>query len=141
MTQRSCNGCTACCEGWLEGSAYNHKFFSGRPCHFKGKDGCSIYENRPKEQCQDFNCMWLTNLNIPEWLKPNLSKVIIVEKNNKDIGYYIEVSEMGKKIDSVVLSWLFQFHQNNRINMSIQIDSGWMHYGTKEYLEYKGMKI
>jgi len=85
--------------------------------------------------------MWLTNLNIPEWLKPNLSKVIIVEKNNNDIGYHIEVSEMGKKIDSVVLSWLFQFHTNNRINISIQIDSGWMHFGTKEYLEYKNIKI
>jgi hypothetical protein len=136
---RSCDGCTACCEGWLWGSAHGHNFFAGRPCHFKCETGCSIYENRPEDPCKVFTCAWLTNKDIPEWLKPNLSKVIVVERNHDDIGYYIEVTEMEQKIDSIVLSWLFQYHLNTKINMSIQIAGGWMHYGTNEFLTFKGV--
>jgi len=136
---RSCEGCTACCEGWLWGSAHGHNFFPGRPCHFKCETGCSIYENRPEDPCKVFNCMWLTNKDIPEWLKPNLSKVIIVERNHENIGYYIQVKKMGEKIDSIVLSWFFQYYLNTQINMSIQISGGWMHYGTNEFLKFKGV--
>jgi hypothetical protein len=83
--------------------------------------------------------MWLINDSIPQWLKPNLSKVIIVERNSEDIGYYIEVYEAGQKIDSTVLSWLFEYHLNTKINMSIQISGGWMNYGDNKFLKSKGV--
>ena len=42
ITKRSCDGCTACCEGWLMGEAYGNKFYSGCPCYYKSENGCSI---------------------------------------------------------------------------------------------------
>ena len=136
---RSCDGCTSCCEGWLWGSAHGHNFYPGRPCHFMGKSGCSIYENRPEDPCKTFKCMWLLNDSVPEWLKPNLSKVIIVERNNDECGYYIEVFETGQKIDSTVLSWIFGYYLNTKINISVQISGGWINYGSKEFLKFKGV--
>jgi hypothetical protein len=136
---RSCNGCTACCEGWLWGSAHGHNFYAGRPCHFMCESGCSIYENRPEDPCKTFKCMWLINDDIPEWLKPNLSKVIIVQRNNEKVGDYIEVYETGQKIDSTVLSWFFEYHLSTKTNISIQIAGGWMNYGTNEFLKFKGV--
>lgn len=136
---RFCNGCTACCEGWLWGSAHGHNFYPGRPCHFMCESGCSIYEDRPEKPCKTFKCMWLTNQIIPEWLKPNLSKVIVVERNYENTGYYLEIYETGQKIDSTVLSWFFEYHLNTKTNMSIQIAGGWVHYGTNEFLRFKGV--
>ena len=83
--------------------------------------------------------MWLTNDSTPAWLKPNLSKVIIVERNSDDGGYYIEVYEAGQKMDSIVLSWFFEQHLNKKINMSIQVSGGWVHYGDQKFLKFKGV--
>lgn len=120
--KRNCDGCTACCEGWLSGKAYDKKFYPGMPCHYMCESGCSIYENRPENPCKSYLCGWMTNLDFPEWLKPSISKVIITgrydEKLNKE---FIEVLEMGQKIDSSILSWLFQYFLKTGIAMRIQI--------------------
>lgn len=136
---RNCQGCTACCEGWLWGSAHGHNFYAGRPCHFMCESGCSIYENRPEDPCKTFKCAWLQYKEIPEWLKPNLSKVIIVERSWEGHSNYLEVFETGEKIDSTVLSWFFEYHLNTGNNISIQISGGWSHYGSEEFLRYKGV--
>ena len=120
--KRNCDGCTACCEGWLSGKAYDKEFFSGTPCYYKCESGCSIYENRPENPCKSYLCGWMKNLDFPELFKPSVSKVIITgrydEKLNKE---FIEVLEMGEKIDSSILSWLFQYFLKTKISMTIQI--------------------
>lgn len=132
---RECNGCTACCEGWLPGYAYGHYFQQGRPCHFKCQNGCSIYEKRPEDPCKNYRCEWLDNMEIPEWFKPNLSNVIITRRNWRD-GYYLEVCEAGKKIDSTILNWIFHYHYTTNIPIKVQISGGWTNYGPKEFLDY-----
>ena len=39
--------------------------------------GCTIYEDRPK-LCQQFECGWLTDLTVPDDLKPSESNLIIM---------------------------------------------------------------
>lgn len=122
---RSCDGCTKCCEGWLSGEAYGHKFWPGMPCHYKTQKGCSIYNNRPENPCKVFQCEWLVNKDIPEWMKPNLINAIItkVEEDNKS---YVHIHEAGSKLDSKVLSWFVLEYANKRIlNIKYQIDGGW----------------
>jgi len=80
---RQCNQCTACCEGRLDGKVYDKYFQPGRSCYFMFETGCSIYENQPENPCKSYQCEWLNNSDIPEWLKPNLSKVIITKKQWK----------------------------------------------------------
>lgn len=128
---RECGNCTACCEGWLEGEIYGYKMFRGRPCHFLGCDRCSIYEQRPEKPCRQFNCVWLVNADVPEWMKPELSKVIIkkceyevfvdsegggratyILANDlkiKNTASYWSIIECGETISGPVLDWLVQY--------------------------------
>ena len=122
---RTCDGCTKCCEGWLWGQAYNHKFWTGRPCHFMSKKGCSIYEKRPDEPCKSFQCEWLKNEDIPEWMKPDQINAIIYMRQEND-KTYLEITEAGSKLDSRVLSWFVIEFANKKIkNLKYQVDGGW----------------
>ena len=76
---RSCGDCTACCDGWLKAEINGKKIHPGVGCeHASG--GCGIYETRPVRPCRTFMCQWLLNPNMPEWLKPSRSKVILKGK-------------------------------------------------------------
>ena len=138
---RDCNGCTACCEGWLSGQVQNKYFQSGRPCHFKCENGCSIYEQRPENPCKTYHCEWLNNPDTPEWMKPNLSKIIITKKQWKN-GEYLEINEMGCKIDPTMLNWMFTYHYSTDIPIRIQVNGGWNSYGPQDFLnEVYGLKL
>jgi hypothetical protein len=137
---RNCDGCTVCCRGWLFGSAHGHSFFKGTPCHFVGEMGCTIYKERPEDPCKTYKCAWLTDFNIPEWFKPNLSNVICTWKEWKSGFYYLEVLECGKKLDSKILSWLFVKYANNNYNLHYELDGGNYYVGENEFLKYKGVK-
>jgi len=138
-TKRECGDCTACCQGWLSGVVNDREFYPGMPCHFKGCNGCSIYEDRPESPCKTYSCEWLKNDNVPEWMKPSKSGVIITAKDwthpdgSKQV--FLEILEMGKKIDSTVLNWLFRTYLRTQVPMKIQIEGGYNWYGTNEFFE------
>jgi hypothetical protein len=133
MIKRSCDGCTKCCEGWLQGEAYGHNFFPGRPCFFLGKK-CTIYENRPETPCRTFNCEWVANDTFPAWMKPDLVNVIITKQVNNNIIYY-EIAEAGSILDPKVLSWLFQWAINNKHNIVYYLDGGRNCIGSREFMQ------
>ncbi len=87
LIKRSCDGCNVCCEGWLNGTIYGKRMYPGMPCHFKTEKGCGIYKKRPKDPCRDFYCEWLKNTEIPEWFKPNTSKVLLRTLKINEIPY------------------------------------------------------
>ncbi len=130
-TTRECGDCKACCEGWVAGRVYGRIFYPGKPCHFIGDKGCSIYDLRPKEPCKRYKCVWLTNVDnaYPEWLQPNLSGVIISNKVDKYGKPYLEVLETSNKIKDEVLQWLINYQLDTKKNMSIQVDGEWKHLG------------
>lgn len=130
---RSCDGCTKCCEGWLEGSANGHAFFRGRPCFFLNK-GCSIYDTRPHTPCRDYKCSWLADNQFPEWMKPDLVNMIINQVVKDDISYYVLV-EAGSRLDVRVLSWMIQWALNTKKNLVYYIDSGMNKIGSEEFLK------
>lgn len=122
---RSCGPCTACCDGWLHGEAYGHSFYKGKPCHFIGCNGCSIYENRPKSPCKDYLCQWRKDVRLPEWLQPHLSGIIITERPFKDNRTFLEVIETTGPIRAEVLNWIVLFALNNKLNLRYQVNGGW----------------
>lgn len=137
---RQCNGCTACCDGWLSGTVYGHSFWPGRPCHFRGNGCCTIYQSRPKDPCQDFVCSWLRDLNIPAWMKPNECKVLIVDKVI-DNQPYVELMELGERLNVLVLSWFFIAYAQGKLkNLHWQIDGGWNYCGTQEFVDAMNKK-
>lgn len=137
--KRKCGDCTKCCEGWLKATVYGKKMYTGNPCHFKTKNGCSIYEDRPKEPCKDFECEWLVNQEIPEWLKPEYSNVILSRENEKEFNF-LRATEAGNKITVEVLNWLFLFMLKKRINLCYQVSSGWNWIGSIEFVKYMESK-
>jgi len=141
LAPRSCDGCTKCCDGHLHGSAHGYNFFKGRACHFRSINGCTIYSQRPKDPCVSFKCAWLKdeNRSIPEWLKPNVSEVIIVEREWSKGNIYWEVSECDKNMTSTIFAWLMIYHMNNQMPMSIQAHGAWYHFGPEEFLKFKNV--
>ena len=129
---RSCDGCTKCCEGWLQGEANGHKFFKGRPCFFLNKT-CTIYEDRPVNPCRSFKCAWLDEVQFPEWMKPDLVNVIINRAKFKETKYYVLV-ESGSLLNVKVLSWMIQWTLNNNQNLMYYIDGGMNRVGSKEFI-------
>jgi hypothetical protein len=136
---RACDGCTKCCDGHLTGTAHGYNFFKGTACHFRGTTGCTIYKQRPEDPCVSFKCAWLldTNRIIPEWLKPNISDVIIIERPWGQDKFFWEVNECDKQLSSVIFAWLMIYHMNNQLPMSIQAHGAWYHFGPEEFLRFK----
>lgn len=132
---RTCGECTLCCEGWLVNSAHGHNMWPGRKCQYISlHKGCTIYDQRP-DTCRSYSCQWLIDKNIPEWMKPNESGVILVFKELDGVSY-LEATEAGKKIDSEVLSWLFSAVTKKIVqNLKYQVNGGWNYFGTKEFFE------
>lgn len=131
--KRECGTCTKCCEGWLTGEAFGHKFYPSKPCHFIeiGK-GCSIYSKRPKDPCITFECSWLVNEDIPMWMKPSEINTIIIQKKEKDI-FFLSIVETGVKLDSKVLSWIIEYALDKQLNLCWQIDNGLHWFGSPEF--------
>lgn len=134
---RRCDGCTACCDGWLHGTAHGKPFFPGRRCHFVGERGCSIYNDRPEFPCKVHRCPWLADDVFPEWLKPSVSGTLLNYAEWGDGQVYIEAYETGKVIDPVVLNWLIQYSLNNGVNLAVQVNRGWYYYGSFDFIKSK----
>jgi hypothetical protein len=98
---RPCAGCTKCCQ-WLVAEVAGHKFGDGTPCYFLRDQGCGIYESRPIG-CRSFQCLWKIDLNIPEWLKPNLVDVIM-KTERLGTFEYVSISFAGNP-DPRVFDW------------------------------------
>jgi uncharacterized cysteine cluster protein YcgN (CxxCxxCC family) len=133
MTERSCDGCAKCCEGWLSGEVYGHVFYKGRPCFFLNKT-CSIYEKRPDNPCRTFRCSWLAEDIFPHWMKPDLVNIIITKKQVGDLLYY-EIVEAGSTIDSKTLNWLLQWALYSDNNLVYQIEGGLNRIGSQEFMK------
>ena len=126
--ERSCNGCTKCCEGWLHGSAHGYDFYRGRKCFFLEEKTCSIYPSRPDDPCKTYQCAWLSNNKIPHWMKPNLVDTIITIRYSNGIEY-VELTEAGSKLNVEVFSWFMQEYAKgtwNTITYTIESDSNYV---------------
>jgi hypothetical protein len=106
--RRSCNGCTKCCEGWLEAEIEGEKMYPGKPCQFKGENGCTAYENRPEDPCRVYSCYWLEDPQyVPEEFWPMNSNTIMTRRWHNDIPY-LEFTEAGGKLPVEMLDWAIQ---------------------------------
>ena len=132
---RTCDGCTTCCEGWLHGSAHGHKFYPGKPCHFLGK-GCTIYADRPKDPCEGYNCVWVDTDELPMWMRPDLSRVMVTRRVINGIEFY-DVIEAGKPLEAKVLSWFVLWALNTKRNLLYSINGGANKIGSPAFLELK----
>lgn len=101
---RPCAGCTKCCEGWLYAKIYDFEISPTEgSCKFLSKHGCGIYPVR-EPLCKNFQCEWKENSNIPEYMKPDKSNVIILTKKLGEFIYRRLVTA-GTPIKDYVYTW------------------------------------
>jgi hypothetical protein len=111
----------------------------GRPCHYLGGNGCTIYKKRPT-LCKEYQCEWLRDdsTHIPEWLRPDISKVVITRRNWGDNNENLcwTVAESGQKIDSTILNWVYMHISTHNICANIEVDGTWYQMGPPEFIDY-----
>jgi len=138
---RSCQPCSACCDGWLQIRIEGALAYPGKPCpHSTGK-GCRIYAARPVDPCQQFICGWrMHDSPLPEWMRPDNAKVIVLPAQALWRGRPIDVAvPVGKRVPPRALKWLQQFaqHQNRMLLYSEQITRDGM-FTNKQYVAAYG---
>jgi hypothetical protein len=149
-TERDCGTCKKCCEGWLYGEAYGLPFFPNHPCHYLDTDpnkcgGCTIYEKRPAI-CIDFQCLWKQDQQVPLWMKPDKSGVILYHRSYEDVEgdykepgwtiHWISMVECGQQVDSTVLNWVIQQARFNEFNLHYTVKRQDYYLGSPEFHEF-----
>jgi hypothetical protein len=137
---RSCDGCTKCCEGWVSAKIKGKAMYPGKPCHFVSLcKGCTIYEDRPVDPCVDYSCLWKLDMEVPAWLKPSESNVLLSPKVLKSGIEYIHVTEAGAPLQANVLSWvMIELFLNRNKNVVYQVQSGLNYVGSNEFVKEYG---
>ena len=111
LKNRECGPCTECCEGWLNMDINGTHIHAGHPCPNLSAKGCSTYEDRP-EVCRGYACSWLKNdLDLPEWLRPDNSRVIVQQLPRVAV---ITAIPGGKKVPPRALNHLKKLADTRR---------------------------
>ena len=112
-----------CCQGWLTGEAWGHRFSPGRPCGWVGRQGCTIYENRPWSPCQTFECEWKRRASIDADLRPDLAGVIMVSRI-QGTHEYIRVVESRGPVPDRIHVWAQQYSDQYPVNIVVPAEDG-----------------
>ena len=97
-SKRTCGTCSMCCK-ILNIEPLN------KPAGIWCKDcnpgkGCRIYDSRP-QVCREFGCGWIIDADVPEWMAPNKSGVVITipEMNPEDGDYAPDGTPPLQRVD------------------------------------------
>jgi len=112
---RTCQSCTACCDGWVQMVIGGVPVYPGHPCPHSTGCCCDDYENRPEDPCRRFECGWVARGSpLPIWMKPNRGKVIVFFNKTSWAGLPVDLAvPVGKRIPQRSLSYLKEFSRRN----------------------------
>ena len=109
---RSCQPCTACCDGWLNTSVQGHVVKPGQPCPHSTGSGCGIFPDRPEKPCRVFFCGWLREDSpLPDWMRPDKCGAIVFLWRDWHGHKVINAVPVGREIPERTLEWLKDFAQ------------------------------
>ena len=139
VVNRECGDCNLCCHGWLYAEVFDQVLSYGSPCHYVSCNGCTVYEQRPESPCRTYKCVWLKDGLLPEWFKPNKSKLICTWrhwKNNDALEDYIDVAECGETITAKHLRWLLDLSHKKGITIAYTVEGKRYCEGSDEFLKW-----
>lgn len=138
--RRSCGDCIACCDGSLRIQVFEHEVRPGRPCPFCSGHGCTIYERRPRDPCQQFVCGWLAPTSpLPEWMRPDKAGLVLLPASFAWRGLRVDVAvPTGTGPRPKALRWLQDFSRRRQRPLLYQLGEDWYAFGPQEFqLEMK----
>lgn len=126
---RECGTCTKCCDGTLTTNINGNEVKLGKPCVYLtiGK-GCNIYEERPQNPCKSYQCAWIINNDIPDFMKPENSNCIL-DYDEKNGIKYLRLISSEVPYTAETLSWCINYAQSNNINLVWSINEKNYHIG------------
>jgi len=77
---RTCDKCTACCDGRLRLDDINGVSPQHNACPFMGNGICNIYENRPETPCRTYSCLWKRDSSgsiLEDWMSPARTNILV----------------------------------------------------------------
>lgn len=107
-SDRHCQPCTACCDGWVRIAIEGIEVYPGHPCPHSTGSGCRIYAERPVDPCVNFECGWKqAGSPLPDWLRPDLAGVMLLPGAFAWNGLPVDVAvPVGSRIPAAALAWL-----------------------------------
>jgi Fe-S-cluster containining protein len=133
-----------CCSGVLSGSVRGEPMYPGRPCKFLNAPsgcspfgesttalkGCTIYIERPSG-CKKYKCMWLSEEDIPEFMKPENANAIFDKDSYGEIEY-LRLTENEGGYSEEVLQFAVNEAIKRNMNLIFQWQGLYSYYGDKE---------
>lgn len=101
--KRTCENCTACCDGRLALNI-NGVQYGNNPCPHKGDGICKIYENRPKTPCVDYKCLWRRDAGnfLEDWMSPQRTNILVhCHKDNPETVELVTFKDSYRKEDLI----------------------------------------
>jgi hypothetical protein len=90
VVARTCGSCTFCCKVMAIEELEKP---DGTWCvHCAIGKGCKIYDDRP-EVCRIFSCSWLAEPSLPEAMRPDRSKVVLVAWQPRVVTAYCDPAD------------------------------------------------
>lgn len=113
---RQCGSCTKCCDGSLAGVVKGHVMYPGKPCFFLEIGGvCKDYENRPVSPCKEYECLWLKDPSVPDFMKPeNANAIVDLEKHKNK--WYLRLNKTEKTYGSEILTYAINYAKSKNIS-------------------------
>lgn len=132
--KRSCEDCTKCCEGWLPAEINGEMMYPGKPCgSVELGVGCTIYKDRPKEPCKNFECSWKSSDFVPEEFSPKAMGHIISTQVVEGIPY-LALTYAGNDLGVRLLSWFVTFAVGRQLNAEWAVDGEIYALGSPEFM-------
>ncbi len=119
---RSCQPCTACCDGWVRINVFDQPVLPGKPCpHSRGPvgknggGGCNIYTERPVDPCVNFACGWVRpESHLPDWMKPSEANVIVLPAWTTWRTFPVDLAlPVGAMVPFKALKWLQDYSKKH----------------------------
>lgn len=136
---RSCEGCTACCDGWVRIEVDGVAVKPGHPCPHSTGSGCRIYERRPEDPCRLFHCAWvLGEAGLPDGFHPEKVGCLVLSDRLTWRGHPVDVAvPVGDRIHPEALAWLRENaeHLSRPLVYQEELDGPWQVHGPFEVQE------
>lgn len=79
----------------------------GKPCQHCTVQGCAIYESRPKDPCQTYQCAWLQEgSELPDDFRPDLCGAVVTLNRKWNGWTVIRAVPTGAEIPPETLEWI-----------------------------------
>ena len=112
---KKCGTCTKCCDGTISANIRGHDMFPGQKCFFLEIGGvCGDYENRPKNPCIDYKCLWLEYEDVPDFIKPENANAILDIATYKGKKYLRLIRSIGEHSPDI-LTYGIEYARFNKI--------------------------